>query len=58
VNEISIKHNTLFVDTQQAFDEVLKDMHPTAIAWDRIHPTTAGHMMIARAFLKRVGFVF
>jgi lysophospholipase L1-like esterase len=58
VKEISKKHNTLFVDTQQAFDEVLKDMHPTAIAWDRIHPTTAGHMIIARAFLKSVDFVF
>ncbi len=26
------------------------------VAWDRVHPTQAGHMIIARAFLKALDF--
>ena len=29
--------------------------HPMTLAWDRIHPNTTGHMIIARAFLKTLG---
>jgi lysophospholipase L1-like esterase len=56
VKEVAEKYNTIYVDVQEAFDEVLKYMHPMALAWDRVHPNTAGHMVIARAFLKAVGF--
>lgn len=44
-----------FVDTQAAFDAVMRHIHPTAIAWDRIHPGPHGHMVIARAFLRAFG---
>jgi phospholipase/lecithinase/hemolysin len=37
---------------QAAFDAVLEQTHPMSLAWDRIHPTTVGHMIIAKAFLK------
>lgn len=56
VKEIAEKYNTVFVDTQAAFDKVLEHYHPAALAWDRVHPSTAGHMVIARAFLNAVGF--
>lgn len=56
VKEIAEKYNTVFVDTQAAFDKVLEHNHPAALAWDRVHPSTAGHMAIARAFLNAVGF--
>jgi lysophospholipase L1-like esterase len=26
-----------------------------SLAWDRVHPNLAGHMVIARAFLAAVG---
>jgi lysophospholipase L1-like esterase len=56
VKKLAAKHDAVFVDTQTAFDEVLKKLHPVALAWDRIHPNTVGHAVIARAFLKAVGF--
>jgi lysophospholipase L1-like esterase len=49
------KHDCIFVDVQAAFDEVLVHTHPMTLAWDRIHPNTTGHMIIARAFLKALG---
>ena len=30
---------------------------PAALAWDRIHPGPAGHMIIARAFLESFGCI-
>jgi lysophospholipase L1-like esterase len=50
------KHAAIFVDAQAAFDEVLPSIHPTTLAWDRIHPSQAGHAILARAFLKAVEF--
>jgi lysophospholipase L1-like esterase len=56
VKEVAKEYNAIYVDVQEAFDEVLKHMHPMELAWDRVHPNTAGHMVIARAFLKGIGF--
>lgn len=56
VRKIATRRKTLFVDTQAAFDAVLKHCHPAALAWDRIHPNQIGHAVIARAFLNAVGF--
>jgi len=46
----------LFVDTQAAFDRMLDKLYPATLAWDRVHPTQAGHMALARAFLNAVRF--
>lgn len=51
-------YDTVFVDTQAAFDNMLENMHPMALAWDRIHPNSSGHALLASCFLKAVGFVF
>lgn len=56
VRKISEEANCLFVDTQAAFNEVLKDLYPATLAWDRVHPSAAGHMVLTRAFLKEIGF--
>ncbi|MFL6517290.1 MAG: SGNH/GDSL hydrolase family protein, partial [Bacillus sp. (in: firmicutes)] len=56
VKEIAEETNCLFVDTQAAFNIVLKDLYSATLAWDRVHPSTAGHMVLARAFLKEIGF--
>ena len=56
VKQVASEHDAILVDTQAAFDAVLKHRHPMAIAWDRVHPATAGHMVLARAFLNGIGF--
>ncbi|OLS40027.1 SGNH/GDSL hydrolase family protein [Bacillus sp. MRMR6] len=56
VKKIAEENNCLFVDTQAAFNIVLKDLYSATLAWDRVHPTTAGHMTLTRAFLKEIGF--
>lgn len=56
VEQIATRHQTLFVDTQAAFDHVLQHTYPATLAWDRVHPTLTGHMILARAFLAGIGF--
>ena len=56
VKTIAGKHGAIFVDVQAAFDAVTQHRHPMAWAWDRIHPNAAGHMVIARAVLKALGY--
>jgi len=56
VREVAAAHAAVFVDTQAAFDRVLAQLHPMTLAWDRVHPTLTGHMVLARAFLNAVGY--
>lgn len=55
VRELAARHDAVFIDTQAAFDAVTAHTHPMALAWDRIHPQPAGHMILARAFLSALG---
>lgn len=56
VRRLAAEHGAIFVDTQAAFDRVLGHIYPAALAWDRVHPSPAGHMVLARALLQAVGF--
>jgi lysophospholipase L1-like esterase len=56
VRKIAVDSDCMFVDTQAAFIQVLKEIHSSALAWDRVHPSSAGHMILARAFLHEIGF--
>jgi lysophospholipase L1-like esterase len=57
VKRIAEKHQAVLVDTQAAFDEVLQYEHSSAFALDRVHPNTqAGHMILARAFVRAIGY--
>ncbi|MEQ1546283.1 SGNH/GDSL hydrolase family protein [Methyloglobulus sp.] len=56
VRQLAEKHQAILVDTQAAFDAVLNDLHPMALAWDRVHPTRTGHMVLAIAFLQTIGY--
>lgn len=58
VHDLAVQHKTLFVDTQQAFDAALQTYYPATLAWDRVHPNHVGHMILARAFLQAVDFVW
>ena len=55
VRRTAARHGVQFLDTQAAFDAVLAHVHPMGLAWDRIHPQPAGHMILARAFLAALG---
>jgi lysophospholipase L1-like esterase len=58
VKDVATKHGMLFVDTQAGFDAYTAHLYSGSMAWDRVHPNSVGHMIIAKAFLKAVGFVF
>jgi len=56
VKTIAEKYDAIFVDTQAAFDLATQSTHPFTLARDRVHPTPTGHMILALAFLRAVGF--
>jgi lysophospholipase L1-like esterase len=56
VKKLAAKHGAIAVDTQAAFDRVLTGYYPATLAWDRVHPSPVGHMVLARAFLDAVDF--
>ncbi len=56
VQRVAQAHDTLFVDTQAAFNALLAHCHSASLAWDRVHPNHIGHMLLARTFLQAVGF--
>lgn len=55
VRRLAADHGALLVDTQAALDRALARGDYRAFAADRIHPTPAGHAILARAFLDGVG---
>jgi len=55
---LAVRHEAIVVDTQAAFDQVMKELHPMALAADRVHPNVTGHMVLARAFLKAVEYTW
>lgn len=56
VRRLATQYKTLFVDTQAAFNAALETYYPATLAWDRVHPTHVGHMVLARAFLKAIDY--
>lgn len=56
VRKVAEETGTLFVDTQAAFDRVMEHLYPATLAWDRVHPSAAGHMVLARTLLSELGF--
>ncbi|MBU9712899.1 SGNH/GDSL hydrolase family protein [Evansella tamaricis] len=56
VKRIAENYDCQFVNTQAAFDLVLHELYSATLAWDRVHPTPTGHMVITRALLNKIGF--
>lgn len=56
VRQLARQYQAILVDTQAAFERVLTEVHPMALASDRVHPNLAGHMVLARAFLKALNY--
>ncbi|MDT8390454.1 MAG: SGNH/GDSL hydrolase family protein [Lentisphaeria bacterium] len=55
VRNLAEKHDAVLVDTQAGFDRMLEQMHPMALAWDRVHPNSSGHALLAQCFLDAIG---
>jgi lysophospholipase L1-like esterase len=58
VRYLAGQYQAILVDTQAAFECVLTEVHPIALASDRVHPNLAGHMVLARAFLKALEYAW
>lgn len=57
VKKLGKKYGILTIDLQKEWDDFFaKGIHPHAVSWDCIHPGDMGRMVIARAFLKGVGY--
>lgn len=56
MSETAREYKLPFVDLQAEFDRYFQYYHPVSVNWDRIHPDMIGHMIIARAFMKAIGF--
>lgn len=48
---IAEEFDALYVDSQAAMDRLTEYMHPSELAWDRVHPNAIGHLAIAQAFV-------
>ncbi len=55
VGKIARETGAVFVDTQAAFNELLRHIYPATIAWDRVHPNATGHYLLARTFAGAFG---
>ena len=56
VKKLAGKYSAVLVDSQAAFDGVLKDLPSAMINWDRVHLNHIGAAVLARAVLTAVGF--
>jgi len=56
VHELAREFDAVLVRTQAAFDEAIQKQPPAYWAADRVHPDGQGHAVIARAWLRAVGY--
>jgi sugar phosphate isomerase/epimerase len=47
-----------YIDLQKPFENILQYRYPAYISWDRVHPGNVGALVIAKTFLKHIGFDF
>ncbi|MDP3433814.1 MAG: SGNH/GDSL hydrolase family protein, partial [Bacteroidota bacterium] len=55
VRKVAAKHNAVFVGFQEVFDKACDKAPADYWIWDGVHPTVAGHELMAREWLKQVG---
>jgi lysophospholipase L1-like esterase len=54
VRKLAEKYNAVFVSFQEVFDKACEKAPADYWIWDGVHPTVAGHELIAREWLKQV----
>lgn len=55
VEKLAGEFDASLVDPQPAIDSYLRYRHSSCIAWDRVHPDTTGHLLVARELLRTIG---
>jgi len=55
VRKLAAKYNAVFVGFQEVFDNACEKSPANYWIWDGVHPTVAGHELMAREWLKQVG---
>jgi lysophospholipase L1-like esterase len=55
VKKLAVQEKAVFVGFQQVFDKASKTVPLEYWMWDGIHPTVAGHELMAREWLAEVG---
>jgi len=54
VKNLALQYNAVFVDLQKVFDKACEKAPADYWIWDGVHPTVAGHELIARRWIKKV----
>ncbi|MNM99926.1 GDSL-like Lipase/Acylhydrolase [compost metagenome] len=54
VRELAVQYNAIHVPLQDLFDAAAERMEPAYWLWDGVHPTAAGHDLIASRWLEVV----
>lgn len=54
VRKLSLQYDAIFVPFQQVFDNALKKAPAPYWIWDGVHPTVAGHELMAREWIRQV----
>lgn len=54
VKKLAVEFNAVFVPIQQMFDKALQRAPEKYWIWDHVHPTVAGHELMAREWMKQV----
>jgi lysophospholipase L1-like esterase len=55
VKKLAVEFGAIFVPFQQLFDEAVKTAPPEYWAQDGVHPSAAGHRLMAQAWLSATG---
>ncbi|MDQ3702634.1 MAG: SGNH/GDSL hydrolase family protein [Chloroflexota bacterium] len=56
VRRLAAEFGAVLVQAQEAFDEAMRGEPPAFWSHDGVHPTTPGHAVLARAFLRATGY--
>jgi lysophospholipase L1-like esterase len=54
VAKLALEYNAVFVGFQQVFDKACEKAPADYWLWDGVHPTVAGHELLAREWIKSV----
>lgn len=54
VKKLAVKYNTVFVPSQEVFNKACEKVPAEYWMWDGVHPTVAGHELLAREWLKQL----
>jgi lysophospholipase L1-like esterase len=55
VRKLALQNNAIFVGFQEVFEKACEKAPADYWMWDGVHPTVAGHELMAREWIRKVG---